>query len=175
MGPRFLTLILILISLISINARAQFDEAGFKQALKVKRNAYLSEATFSGGDRKHSDFRVDQVRVAPNPAGYDRLVIELSGNTGGLKTPLDLPPYFMVENDPNNKRVQVTVFGKAKLDFSSQSAIQQARKAKHIARLDFIPLVDQDRWTWTIKTQVPVKAEVFELSEPARIIIDVKP
>ena len=175
MSERFFTLIIILLSLISFNAHAQFDEAGFKQALKVKKDAYLSEASFSGGDRSHSDFRVSQVRVAPNPAGYDRIVIELSGNAGGEKSSLDRPPFFMVENDPSNHRVQVTVYGKAKLDFSSQAAAQQAKKAKLISRLEFIPLVDADRWSWVIHTQVAVKAEVFELSEPARIIIDVKP
>ena len=175
MSDRSLTLILILLSLISFNAHAQFDEAGFKQALKVKKNAYLSEASFSGGDRTHSDFRIAQVRVAANPGGFDRLVVELSGNAGGEKTSLDRPPFFMVENDPSNKRVQVTVYGKAKIDFSAQSAIQQAKKTKFVSHLDFIPLVDADRWTWVIHTQVPVKAEVFELSEPARIIIDVKP
>ncbi len=150
------------------NANAQFDENGFKQALKVKKNAYLSEGSFSGGDGANTDFHVSQIRVAANPAGYDRLVIEVEPASGR-------PPFYMIENDPSNKRVQVTLYGKAKLDFSSQTALQQAKKTKHISKLEFLPLLGSDRFTFVIKTQVPVKTEVFELSQPSRIIIDLKP
>lgn len=162
-------------SLIFQAAHAQFDETAFKQALKVKKNVYLSEGTFSGGDRMSSDFRITNVRVAANPAGYDRLVVDLLGNEGAMKTSLSRPPFYMVENDPGNKRVLVTVFGRAKLDFSSQASIQSAKKTKHVSKLEFLPIVDADRWIFTIHTQTPVKAEVFELTEPARIIIDLKP
>jgi hypothetical protein len=160
---------------LGTEAHAQFDDAGFKQALKLKKNAYTSEGTITGGSRETSDFRVSQIRVAANPAGYDRIVLEIEGNEGGEKSALSSPPFYLVENDPSNKLVIVTLYGKAKLDFSRQMAMQQARKAKLISKLDFLAEVSEDRWTWTIHTQVPVRAEVFELSSPARIIIDLKP
>ena len=149
-------------------AQAQFDENGFKQALKVKKNAYLSEGSFSGGDGANTDFHITQIRVAANPAGYDRVVIEVKPENGR-------PPFYMVENDPSNKRVQVTLYGQPKLDFSSQTAIQQARKTKHITKLEFVTLLGSDRFTMVIKTQAAVKTEVFELTQPSRIIIDLKP
>ena len=154
-------------------AFAQFDEAGFRQALKVKKDIYISEGAYSGGDRASSDFRVTQVRMAPNPAGYDRVVIDLSGNEGGQKSNLSHPPFYLVEvNSP--KKINITLYGKPKLDFSTQSVIQAAKKTKTISRVEFIPLVNADQWTWGIDTQVPVKVEVFELTDPARIIIDLK-
>ncbi|NDF15826.1 hypothetical protein EB061_10975 [bacterium] len=81
----------------------------------------------------------------------------------------------MVQNDSNADRIIATVYGKVKLDFSSQSAIQAARKTKTIKSLDFLPLLEEDRWMFSARTQGPVKMEVFELSDPARIIIDLKP
>jgi hypothetical protein len=170
---RTLGFLMILIPLHS--AFAQFDEAGFKQALKVKKNAYTAEGSVTGGDRSISDFRVSQIRIAANPAGYDRVVQELQGNEGGSSSPLAHPPFYLVENDPSNKQVIVTLYGRAKLEFSRQQAAQQARKTKYISNMDFMPIVDEDRWSWIIHTQVPVKVEVFELSSPARIIIDLKP
>jgi len=167
-------LLLLLSSFSSQLAFAQFDAAGFKQALKVKRNAYTGEGSISGGDRASSDFRVAQIRVAANAEGYDRLVIELQGNEAGEKTTLARPPFYLVENDPSNKRLVVTLYGKAKLDFSRQTATQQVKKTK-ISNLDFLPVLDPDRWSFVVHTQVPIKAEVFELSAPARIIIDLKP
>jgi hypothetical protein len=157
------------------NAYAQFDAAGFKQALKLKKNVYTSDGSTSGGDRSSSSFRVSQIRVAANPAGYDRLVVEIQGNSGGEKTSLTRPPFYMVENDPSNKRIVVTVYGKAKLDFSRLSAAQQAKKTHTVSKLEYLPVLDSDRWSFVVHTQVPVKSEVFELSEPSRIIIDLKP
>ena len=156
-------------------ALAQFDGAGFRQALKLKKNIYLSEGSLTGGDRSISHFRVAQVRVAANAAGYDRIVLEIQGNESSTQSKLTHPPFYLVENDPDNKRVIITLYGKPTLDFSRQASEQQARKTKHISSLEFLPLVEEDRWTWVIHTQVPVKTEVFELSEPARIIIDLKP
>ena len=172
---KLLPVLLLSLFFASVNARAQFDEAGFKSALKVKKDVYLADGSFSGGDRNSSDFRVSNIRVAANPGGYDRLVIDFSGNEGGQKSSLARPPFYLVESDAGSKRVTVTVYGKTKLDFSSQMAMQAAKKTKHISELEFIPLVTEDRWMFTIHTQTPVKAEVFELSEPARIIIDLKP
>lgn len=164
----------LVITLNSLTAFAQFDETGFHQALKVKRDAYKTEGSFTGGDRNSNDFRVSQVRIAANPAGYDRIVIDLAGNTHGEKSNLSRPPFYMVEVDGSNRKVNVTLYGKPKLDFSTQTAMQSAKKTKTISKLNFIPLVNTDRWTWSIETQAPVKAEVFELTDPARIIIDLK-
>jgi hypothetical protein len=153
--------------LFSVPARAQFDESGFRQALKLKKGAYLSNGSVSGGDRQSSDFQVVSVRAASNPEGYDRLVIDL----GKVKR----PPFFLIQNDGNADRILVTLYGKVKLDFSSQSAIQAARKTKTIKKLEFLPLLEEDRWVFSAHTQGPVKMEVFELTDPARIIIDLKP
>jgi hypothetical protein len=148
-------------------ARAQFDEAGFRQALKIKRNVYLAEGSFSGGDRMSSDFKISDLRIAANPAGYDRVVLDFAK--------LERPPFFLIENDPSSHRINVTVYGKVKIDFSSQTAIQAAKKTKSISSLNFLPIVDADRWMFSINTQGSVKVEVFELTAPARIIIDLKP
>ena len=169
----FLSLLLISFS-ITTTARAQFDDLKFKQALKVKKDFYLSEGAFTGGDRTSGDFSVSNVRVAANPAGYDRVVIDLSGNHLGEKSTLTRPPFYLVEVDPADKRVLVTLYGKPKLDFSTMNSIQSAKKAKVIRELEFTPLANQDRWTWVIHTHQTPRAEVFELTQPARIIIDLK-
>lgn len=155
-------------------AHAQFDDLKFKQALKVKKDFYLNEGSFTGGDRTSNDFTVSNVRVAANPAGYDRVVIDLAGNHLGEKSALSRPPFYLVEADPTDKRVIVTLYGKPKLDFSTLSSNQSAKKAKVISDFEFTPLANKDRWTWAIHTRQVAKIEVFELTQPARIIIDLK-
>jgi hypothetical protein len=159
--------LLLSLFLIPLSAHGQFDEAAFRQALRVKRNVYLQEGAVSGGDRLSSDVKVSNVRIASNPAGYDRVVVDFSK--------LDRPPFFLVENDPGNRRVMVTLYGKVKADFSSQSAIQAARKTRTLSSIDFLPQVESDRYSFALKSKNPVKSEVFELTGPARLIIDLKP
>lgn len=157
-----------------IQAHAQFDDLKFKQALKLKKDFYLSEGAFTGGDQSSNDFTITNVRVAANPSGYDRVVIDLSGNQLGEKTTLKRPPFYWVEMNPTTKKVVVTLFGKPKLDFSTLSSIQAAKKTRFIDEIEFTPLASQDRWTWAIHTHKSAKVEVFELTDPARIIIDLK-
>jgi len=155
-------------------AHAQFDDLNFKQALKVKKDYYITEGAFTGGDRTSSDFTVSNVRVASNPAGYDRVVIDLSGNSMGEKSTLARPPFYLVEVDPSDKRVLVTLYGLPKLNFSTMSSNQSAKKTKIVSDFEFTPLANKDRWSWAIHTHQVAKAEVFELTSPARIIIDLK-
>jgi hypothetical protein len=164
----FRALCILTVSLVVHPAFAQFDGAGFKQALKLKKNAYTGEGSITGGDRSTENYHVSQIRVAANPAGYDRVVVEISPS-------LAQAPFYLVENDPTNKHILVTLYGKPKLDFSRQTTTQQARKSKFLSKFEFLPIVDDDRWSYIIHTHVPVKVEVFELSNPARIIIDAKP
>lgn len=159
--------LLLALFVIPLSARAQFDEAAFRQALRVKRNVYLQEGAVSGGDRLSSDVKISNVRIASNPAGYDRVVVDFSK--------LDRPPFFLVENDPGNRRVMVTLYGKVKADFSSQSAIQAARKTRTLSSIDFLPQVEADRYSFALSSKNPMKSEVFELTAPARLIIDLKP
>jgi len=165
----------LLLSVFTLNpAFAQFDDLNFKQALKLKKDFYLTEGSFTGGDRLSSNFTISNVRIANNPAGYDRVVIDLSGTLHGEKTSMDRPPFYLVEMDQANKRVLVTLYGKPKLDFSTNQAIQSAKKSKTIEMVEFAPIVNTDRWSWAIHTRQQAKAEVFELTNPARIIIDLK-
>jgi hypothetical protein len=158
---------LLLISAVTPEARAQFDESAFRQALKVKRDVYLAEGAISGGDRLVSDVKVTNVRIAANPAGFDRVVVDFSK--------AERPPFFLVENDPSNRRVNITLYGRIKTDFSTQSAMQAARKTRTLSAVDFLPMVEADRWMFILASKKAMKTEVFELSSPARLIIDLKP
>lgn len=171
---QWFTLSLVIFLSQTTFSHAQFDDLKFKQALKLKKDFYLGEGAFTGGDRTSSDFTVTNVRVAANPAGFDRVVIDLSGNQLGEKSQLSRPPFYLVEIDPADKRILVTLYGKPKLDFSTMSSAQSVKKSKLISSLEFTPMANKDRWTWVIHTRQTVKAEVFELTSPARIIIDLK-
>ncbi len=149
------------------DAQAQFDDTAFRSALKLKKDLYITEGAISGGDRTSSNYKISAIRLAQNPAGYDRIVLDFDQ--------LKRPPFFMVENLGVAKKLVVTVYGRPKLDFSTQSSMQAAKKTRTVSAIEFIPLVDIDRFQFSLSTKSPIKSEAFELSDPARIIIDLKP
>ena len=50
----------------------------------VKRNVYVSDAVISGGDALANPVNLNGVRWAKNPAGYERVVIDLAGEGNAL-------------------------------------------------------------------------------------------
>jgi hypothetical protein len=44
-----------------------------------------------------------------------------------------------------------------------------------LSAVEFLPQVESDRWMFTLSSKNTMKTEVFELSSPARLIIDLKP
>jgi hypothetical protein len=159
---------------LQLESKAQFDDSGFKASLKVKKGAYITDGSFTGGDRSHSDFRIQNIRLAANPAGYDRVVIDFAGNDLGQASALARPPYYMVDVDGLNKRVTITLYGKPKLDFSTQTALQLVKKTKNIESIQFLPIVHADRWVFVLEGKKNPKVEAFDLSQPARLIVDFK-
>ena len=162
------------VSLISILAFGQVDIAGFHQALKVKKELYREEATYTGGDRTTSDFRIQAIRISPQKPNFDRVVLDFAGNQNGEAVAVARPPYYQVEINSAKQLLWVTVYGKPKLAFNTEQTKRSAGKTKSIATIDLLPVVDQDRWTFSVPLKSGIKAEVFELTEPARLIIDLK-
>ncbi len=166
---------LICISAAQVDtAHAQVDTQNFHSALKLKKGVYRSTGVITGGHRDSSDFRIQTIRIAENPEGYTRIVMELYGNRDGEKSTLQYPPYFQVQILSDLNQARITLYGKPKLEFSTTAAMQSSKKTKAIKNIEFLPLVENDRWTWTINTKSKIQAEVFELSSPARIIVDLK-
>jgi len=153
---------------------AVWDDSEFRQALSIKKGIYLAPGAFSGGDRSVDDFHVSNIRIGTHPEGYDRIVIDIDGNDKGNPSVLAHAPLFHIENQTIEKRVIVTLYGKPKLRFSMQQASLSAKKTKFIHGLEFYPALENDQWMWAMNTNEPVKVEAFELSQPARIIIDLK-
>ena len=63
-----------------LSARA-FSPSEVIAAEPVKRNVFVSDAMISGGDSLANPVSLNGVRWAKNPAGYERLVIDLSGES----------------------------------------------------------------------------------------------
>ncbi len=140
-----------------------------------KTDVYIHEGLFVGGDRAIIDVVIKDIRRATN-SEYERLVLDLEKNEEGEKKGLERPPYFHVAVAPLKKQLIFTVWGKPKLSFNSKKVIQAFKKSKWVDHLELYPYLEENRWTFVVGLKSgQERVEVFELSNPMRIIVDIRP
>ncbi len=159
------------IALGSVN-RLQAEKVIQVQAKKT--NQYLKDGMFVGGDRAIDDVVVMEIRFATNPGGFERIVLDLEANRSGEPTAISRPPYYQVSASPELKRIEVSVFGKPKLGFDPKKVHRAFKKSALIERVELLPPVERDRWTFVLNLAHDASVEVFELGNPVRVILDLK-
>ena len=165
MRTLFLTLLLI----------PKFTEAAIPKVLSaegVKRNVYLSDAVFSGGDSQADPVHLSGFRWANNPAGYERIVIDLVGDGSGWEK--KAPPYFQVSFDEKTSSIQLSVRGVSERLVSTSTATKSVAKSSLLSQVYITPPVEGDLATMEVKTRAPVELESFYLVSPPRIVVDVR-
>lgn len=138
-----------------------------------KTKFYLKDGLVVGGDRAINDVVVKDIRRALNP-GFERIVIDLSGNKNGESVAIPRPPYFQVAVTPDEKRLTFTVWGKPKLAFDAKKILQAFKKSPVVSSVELYPRVEDESWTFVMAIKGGKPVEVFELSNPVRVIVDVR-
>jgi hypothetical protein len=165
--------ILVPMLLLGSGARAELRADSVHTAQAKKSGAYVRDGVVTGGDQAVTGVVVRDIRRAPN-AGFERIVIDLQGNRDGEPVAIERPPYYQVSVNPDEKRLIFTVWGKPKLAFDSKRVLAAFRKSASILNLTLLPLLEPDSWTFVAELKSGSPIEVFELSNPVRIIIDVR-
>lgn len=146
------------------SASAALEPNQVREALPKKTETYLKEGIISGGDRETQFGIIKDVRRATN-GGFERVVIDLDA---------DQAPYYQAAIEPNQRRIVITVFGSPKLALNAKKIVEQFKKSPLVTRIDFFPLVEEDSWTFALYLKAAVPVEIFELTSPTRIILDLK-
>lgn len=139
---------------------------------QVKRNAYVSDSLISGGDALANPVNLAGVRWANNPAGYERLVVDLAGEDSGWET--KVPPYFQVGHDSHAGAINLSIRGVSQRSVSSGALGRAVAKSALISRAYLAPGLEGDLAAMEFRTRGPVAVESFYLVNPPRIVIDVR-
>lgn len=169
----FITLLLILGSQSSSAAVAGLKPDHVFVADAKKSKSYIGDGVIVGGDWAIDQVVVSGIRRAANP-GYERVVIDLEANRGGESAVMDRPPYYHVAVSGQSKRVVVTVMGKTKLSFDIKKVAAAFEKSILVEKVELLPLIEKDRWAFALNLKQAGSVEVFELSKPTRIILDLQ-
>jgi hypothetical protein len=140
--------------------------------LKKTKN-YVKDGLITGGDQAINEFVIKDIRRAPN-TGFERIVIDLEGNRNGDSVAIARPPYFQVAVTPDEKRLVFTLFGRPSLDIDAKRVLSSFKKSAVIEKLNLFPLLDETSWTFAFELKGGHPVEIFELSKPTRIIVDIQ-
>lgn len=138
----------------------------------VKRNVYVSDSVVSGGDALANPVNLTGVRWAKNPAGYERVVVDLAGEGSGWET--KVPPYFQVGHDSRASAINVSIRGVSSREVSNSLLEKTVSRSSLIASAYLAPSMEGDLAAIELKTRAPVDVESFYLLNPPRIVIDVR-
>lgn len=145
-----------------------------------KTDTWIREGLVTGGDGSIHDISVRTLRHGllggAKGKGVERVVVELSGPRKGI---LERAPYFHVAVTPELQQLSFTLWGSPKLQLDNPRILTSGFVSKSKIMQNGFKVsapIEKDRWTLAMPLQksAPVAVEVFELSNPLRIVIDIK-
>jgi len=139
---------------------------------KKKSHAKIRDGLITGGDQAINDVIILGIRHSTNK-GFERVVLDIEGNKKGEPVAIKRPPYYHVAVSPEMGRLVVTVWGGPKLAFDTQAVLKSFQKSKLVKRVELLPVLERDRWTFILHLSGNRPVEVFELADPVRIIMDI--
>lgn len=145
------------------------------QADGKKTQHYIADGVVVGGDAAIQSVRIKEIRRAANPAGFERIVIDLEASRAdGEPTALARAPYYQVSINPEERRLIYTISGKPQLDFKAAKVVDAFKKSSVIQSVELLPVVHADQWSFVLNLKSGRPVEVFDLTQPARIITDIR-
>ncbi len=163
----------------AVPARALNPDTKFV-ADSQKTNTYRTSGVFDGGDAAYKEIEVSRIQFAGNIStagkkrGFERMVLEVDGRTEGQTLATKEPPYFHVSLEPEMHQVVVTVFGKTDLSFDRGKITKEFGKSTVIGSVELPQPVLHDRWSMVLHLKKKTRVEVFKLTHPSRIIVDLE-
>jgi hypothetical protein len=162
----------ILISSVAI-AAAELKPDKIHVAEGKKSQFYIRDGLVVGGDKAIDQVVVRDIRRAAN-SGFERIVVDLEGLNNGETVGIPRPPYYQIAVSPDERRLVMTLWGRPKLAFDSKKVIAAFKKSVVVQNVVLLPTLEENTWTFAFELKKGQPVEVFELTNPTRVIIDVR-
>jgi hypothetical protein len=166
-------MLLPLLIAFASTARADLRPEKVYVAENRKTQTYIKDGLIVGGDQAIHDIIVKDIRRAKNRM-FERVVVDLEGNRNGEPAAIQRPPYYQVAVTPDEHRLLFSVWGNPKLELDAKKITASFKKSPTIQGIELIPKIESDHWTFGLQMKPGESVEVFELSDPVRIIIDIR-
>jgi hypothetical protein len=137
-----------------------------------KSGTYQAESVVVGGDDRQM-LVLQRLRWARNK-GFERVVFEFSQKDGKKLRPVDRAGFFHIQRLGDPKAIMLSFKGIKHMNVSERRMRKSFRKSKKVSGITFFPLVDDEELNVAINLRRNSRFEVFELQNPARVVVDIK-
>ena len=138
-----------------------------------KNGRYLKSGLLTGGGQAIQKCVIQGIRRSVNP-GFERIVIDLEGKMNSETPAVSRAPYYQVAILSAEKQLQVSFWGQPQLEFDAEKVIQEFKKSKVIQNILLLPRLEEKVWTFALDLKAEPTVEIFELTQPIRLILDIK-
>lgn len=132
----------------------------------------IKDGLIVGGDRAINQVVIKDVRFSQQK-GFERIVIDLDGTQNGELAAISRPPYYQVEMNPHQKRVGISIWGHPEIRMNQKKVEAIFHQSQLLGGIQILPKVEDEVWTFALPLKSESTIEVFELGQPARIIVDI--
>ncbi len=169
MSVRLWSLVLPFLGFIWLgHSWASLEPSRIFQAQGKKIEKYISDGLIVGGEPTVLAAEVQDIRRSANDK-YERIVIDLIDSRSS-----GLTPYYQVSVNPEEKRLIYTVWAKPQSAFQISKVKTAMKKSRAVESVELLPMVEADRWSFVLNLKLDGPVEVFDLSNPGRIITDIR-
>lgn len=140
-----------------------------------KTGKYFEDGFFAGGEHTVTAARLKDIRRAKSDQGFERIVLDLQAQSDDK----DSIPYFQIQAAPEEGRYILSLWANVMYDFDVARINKSFSKSAHFKRVNIMPRLEEGLAIieFTLNPELrgknAPKFEVFRLSRPSRIIMDV--
>ena len=164
------------LSLLWFLSQAALAASPYKHSLTEKKNMYLRDGVFVGGEAGSGSSLLGVRRLFSEKAQLERVIVDL-GDRNSKPAGKNLG-YFQASVDPENNRIVLDI-AQLKLSVVSEQKLRDTfRKSPFVASVDFTLDPEDRAGTIVLNLKRPMQLEVFELlvdKKPGRIVLDMRP
>jgi hypothetical protein len=172
--------VMLAVALLLSGSLASFDTLLAKEAVSTssesqtikakvgKKNIYLDSGKVQGGLGKPGGMDVYDIRFSKHGT-FERLVLEIHERL--INKPYDTPCFYEVTYEQYPFRLVVDL-DSTRSEFSAD--FPNFSNSDYICGKYFLLSYDWGNYIFALTLKKPIKYEVFELHNPARIVIDIK-
>jgi hypothetical protein len=169
---------LLIFSLLNcVNAQsAVYKPSDRHDATSNKTESYISDGYFVGGTHEVTVAKLKDIRQS-NPikgkSAYERIVFDVETQSE-KKEHL---PYYQILSSPNEGRFVLSIWANVQYDFDAKKIQNAFKKSEHVKKVNVVPRVEEglaiiELFVHPASQGKKVKFEVFQLTHPNRIILD---
>jgi len=173
-APKLLKIVSIFCWHLSSPLQADLQPEHIHNAKNQKNQLYFNDALFVGGDGNLRGILVRSITCAPQE-DHERIAILVELNRNGEPTSISRPPYYQVSIETKSSPVlTISIWGNPQLNFDAKKVQASFQTIRSVQKLYLLPKLEEDNWTFSMTLSKKSALEVYELSNPARIVLDIR-